>query len=230
MEIKRFDVISCLFFFLFAGSVFGQQDVKTQINEIKRNEFYIKAEANSEDETEAAEIATKELFDLINAERVKNGLDSVSLDQVKTDLHHLSYKRGSIKRVFVYMEYVDSTVVSSQKDSVIPDIELAQDTLLPVVDNPIGAFNNLVMLLCDLEMADEAVKLLLKSKKDSVITELGQLQSMDSIDTGNYLVVYDRQRSIRAILRKTETSFYNIKRDCADELRNYSGCGSLWFR
>lgn len=257
MAIRHILITIGFFIFLFPENLFAQQDVKMQMAEIKRNESYIKAEANSSEEVVAIDIACKELFEMINSQRAKSGKDSVSIDKIKTDMHSLTYSRGSIKRVLVYMEIEANDTIVSPNDTITtlssqqPDsidassqhsvqsnlsdqAEEKNQTNLIIQNDQTkstnGSFNDLIMLLGDIEMVDEAVKVLQQFKEYGIISDIGQLKSMSSIDSGVYLVVYDRQRSVSAILRKTDDSFYNIKRDCSDELRNYSGCGSIWFR
>ena len=70
----------------------------------------------------------------------------------------------------------------------------------------------------------------MKPMKDAgLITEYGKYTTMN--DPANcYLIVYDQQAAIKALLGKGTDTRPNLKTGQPDSEKNYHGCGALWFK
>ncbi len=60
------------------------------------------------------------------------------------------------------------------------------------------------------------------------ISKLGKFAEMPQ-DIDCYLFVYNPQGEIPAYLHKTTQGYFNLKTKSADDIKNYKGCGALWF-
>lgn len=209
-------------------SLFAQGDIRKQINEIKLDESFIKAEANDEQEDEAFRSAALNLIYNYNSERQVKNLDTLSIEVLKPALKSLVYARGEIKRVLVFIEVAVADSLSDVREK--EHVTVAEKVEIPMMNEERVSYNEFLLLLCDIEMVDEAVKLILSQKEEGKISEFGQLKSVTDIPNDAYLIVYDRQRSVRALLAPQGSVYHNIKRDCDDAITNYSGCGAIWFR
>lgn len=211
------------------SNLYSQSDVRRQINAIKMDESYIKAEANDTVESAALDMAALQLVYDYNAAHQEQPLDSVSIEVLKPAMQSLVYARGSIKRVLVFIEVeVADSLMQAYKATLKDPQPTAKAT--NVTSSPSSSVGNLVLLLSDVEMADEAVKLMTQGKEEGKVTEFGQLHSIQEIPDQAYLLIYDRQRAVRAILSPSDSGYFNVKRNCPDNITNYSGCGALWFR
>lgn len=212
-------------------SLFAQSDIRKQINEIKLDESFIKTEANDEQEDAAFKSAALNLIYNYNSERLGKNLDTLSIEVLKPALKSLVYARGEIKRVLVFIEVAVADSLSDTHEKENAAVAETKKEEIPVMNvGHISSYNEILLLLCDIEMVDEAVKLILSQKDEGKISEFGQLKSITDIPQDAYLIIYDRQRSVRAILAPQGTGYHNIKRDCDDAITNYSGSGAIWFR
>lgn len=225
-------------------------EVKKQINSIKMDPAYLKAEANDSVQEQAFRTASNELLLSVKSRYEGQGIEALSAKMLQPALKTLVYSRGAVKRVFVFLEISLVDSVAKSLGGVPPTLEtppvespaiedpstepLASETSLieTATEAPVNqiASNELILLLCNVEMADEAAKLLLQFKKEGKINEIGQMKPGTDIPAGSILVVYSREKQLQALLSHEGDTYHNIKRDCPDQLSNYSGCGVLWFR
>lgn len=233
MAIIRHTLLSLVLLFISASGLMAQSDVRQQINAIKMDQSYIKAEANDTTESAAIDMAAFDLIYNYNANRQEQGLDSISIEVLRPALQSLVYARGSIKRVLVFIEVA---VADSLQQAYSDTVSTVQPVVVPLpeatprltVAQP--DLGDLILLLSQIEMADEAVKLILQNKQEGKIADSGQLHSVADIPADAHLLIYDRDHAVRAILAPTQTGYLNVKRNCPDSISNYSGCGALWFK
>lgn len=228
-------------------------EVKKKINSIKMDPAYLKAEANDSVQELAFRTASNELLLSVKSRYEGQGIEALSAKMLQPALKTLVYSRGAVKRVFVFLEIslvdsvakslggvpptLETTLVEAPVIEVPPIEPSASETppIEPATEAPIAsvnqiASNELILLLCNVEMADEAAKLLQQFKKEGKIKEIGQMKPGTDIPAGSILVVYSREKQLQALLSQEGDTYHNIKRDCPDQLSNYSGCGVLWFR
>lgn len=233
-------------------------EVKQQINSIKMDPAYFKAEANDSVSERALQSASNELLFQVRERYEGQGIEALSAKMLQPALKSLIYSRGSVKRVFVFLEIslIDSVAQSlggvppssapivSSSAATAP--ELSENTLsdppsqepvvvasVPVAEKEVSdhtSIQELILLLCNVEMADEAARLLQLYKREGKIAEIGQLKQGTEVPSDAILIVYDRQKQLQALLSQDEGIVRNIKRDNPDQLSNYHDCGVLWFR
>jgi hypothetical protein len=66
-------------------------------------------------------------------------------------------------------------------------------------------------------------------KQKGVITAYGKYATAQKPEEC-YLIVYDPAGNIRAVLDKGEKTRLNLKTGKDDSIRNYRGCGAIWFK
>jgi len=127
----------------------------------------------------------------------------------------------------------DSVPVAEVPTPVVEERTPETDTPSPVVDSPVTKARTIeddvleqllpITTFYDLE---ETMKPLKAAGK---ILEYGKYATMT--DPGAcYLIVYDRQAKIKAILDKGTTVRKNLKTGADDSEKNYHGCGAIWFK
>lgn len=277
--------VICIDLFAQSADVQPDADVKQKIRTIKLDESYLKAEADDATTDQAYKVAVMTLMLDLKSDNENPELDSLLLDMLKPALQTLVYTRGTVKRVFVYVEFEEANNIfhqaekklaekekpkaptpivyhdeqnepniimvtddDSEEDSDSEESEPEQESQEETPEEPAeekssssqpvvtstANYNDLILLLNGIEMADEAIKVLQKFKSDGKVDEIGQLKAGMQIPEGAILIIYNRQHQLQALLSQENaaegTHYYNIKRDCPDSLANYSGCGILWFR
>jgi hypothetical protein len=65
-------------------------------------------------------------------------------------------------------------------------------------------------------------------KQKGVIADYGKYQTLKDASIA-YLIIYDPAGNIRAVLGKGSDMRQNLKTQKNDSLRNYRGCGAIWF-
>lgn len=243
MAINQITIFCFAVFLLSFNSIFAQDDVRQQIRAIKMDQSYIKAEANDSIESEAVNAAALDLIYHYNAERMGRELDTISIEMIRPSLQSLVYARGSIKRVLVFVELAvaDSLLGGmSQKNVVdrsleeetpsVADIHPTSEVKVESANAQMTTFGDLILLLSNIEMVNEAAMLLKQYKEEGKISDYGQLRSLSDIPSQSFLLIYDRERTVKAILSPDSNGYYNVKRNTPDAITNYSGCGSLWFK
>lgn len=91
-------------------------------------------------------------------------------------------------------------------------------------------------------LADEVLERLMKVEKfteleavikplkaEGKITDYGKYTAMPD-PAGSYLIIYDKQASIKAFLGKGTTTRRNLQSGIDDSEKNYHGCGAIWFK
>lgn len=66
-------------------------------------------------------------------------------------------------------------------------------------------------------------------KEEGLIQDYGKYATMKDPDNC-YLIIYDQQATVKAILGKGTTSRKNMKTGLDDSEKNYSGCGAIWVK
>lgn len=96
-----------------------------------------------------------------------------------------------------------------------PEKELYQLTPFEREMLSVSSFNNVSDFIRNLQGSNK-------------IGKLGKYADMPH-DIECYLFVYNQQGEIPAHLHKTSDGFFNLKTKQADDIKNYKGCGALWF-
>lgn len=227
---KTMKLLLCLLALIpFVGAVADNtDDLKKEINKIKKSNQYIYGEATDSTEEAAHELAEEILTAEINKwketkKKLQNSANIVVTNK-KSLRTTLALRRGNMYRAFVYVKKSDIIAVensitiadngdaSKQKDlvssvtSIIPDVvvSLSQCT----------------------EYSDLASKIQLY-QADGKIKNYARYASLENPKVC-YLAIYDKVGKVRAILTPGEER-RNVATGAADSETNYSGCGAIGF-
>ena len=225
-------------------SLFAQKSVAEQINDIKRSRSYLYGEATMKTQEEAKETAL-ELLELeveryaSEKKKLKNA-ENVVIREIKNNVESLDMKRGTMFRVFLYVKKsdvipindADNTITIDREENVQeqPQLEVSGDaqpvtvTTTPSLSPKEEALQRIASLIQFSEARDCFVDL----KSKGIIKEYGKYSTMKDVNQ-SYLLIYNREGMIEAVLAPGKDIRKNIKTGKDDSLSNYSGRGALWF-
>ena len=199
-------LFSCFSFtILWAGQ--PVDEVKKQINRIKKSSQYIYAESTAQTEEEAKSYAEEILCDEVNkwvaTQRKLKGSANLVVNNREELWTTLSMPRGT--NMFRYFIYV-------RKSDIIPteNAVMIENKNLPAVA----------------EYSDMANKIK-ELKAQGKIKSYARYASLDNPDTC-YLIIYNREGKVVAVLTPG-VERRNVKTNKPDGVKNYSGCGAIGF-
>lgn len=201
-------------------------DVKKEINKIKKSTQYIYAESTAPTEEEARAYAEERLFDEVNkwvsTQKKMKGSANLVVNNRKELWTTLSMPRGAnMHRYFVYVKKKD--IIPTDNAVVIANESrpAVEEKLQPVLPEAI----NLLAGITDYYAMAEKVKQL---KTEGKIGDYDRYASLDDPDK-YYLVVYNKEAKVVAILTPGPERL-NVKTNLPDGVANYSGCGAIGIR
>ena len=216
-------ILSCLpFVRLLADQT---DEVKEQINKIKKSTQYIYAESTASTEADARNYAEQKLYEEVNAwvatqKKMKQSANLV-VNNKKELWTTLSMPRGSnMFRSFIYVKKSDITptenaVVISNNNR--PAVEETLKASLPEVVGTIAACTEYS------DMSDKIKTL----KAEGKIKDYARYAALSNPDNC-YLVIYSKEGKVVAVLTPG-TERRNVKTNKVDSVKNYSGCGAIGF-
>lgn len=198
-------------------------DVKKEINKIKKNSQYIYAESTAPTEEDARAYAEERLFDEVNkwvsTQKKMKGSANLVVNNRKELWTTLSMPRGTnMYRYFIYVKKKD--IIPTDNAVVIANESrpAVEEKLQPVLPEAI----NLLAGITDYYAMAEKVKQL---KAEGKIEDYGRYASLDDPDEC-YLIIYNREGKVVAILTPGPERL-NVKTNQPDGVANYSGCGAI---
>lgn len=198
-------------------------DVKKEINKIKKSSQYIYAESTAPTEEDARAYAEERLFDEVNkwvsTQKKMKGSANLVVNNRKELWTTLSMPRGTnMYRYFIYVKKKD--IIPTDNAVVIANESLpaVEEKLQPVLPEAI----NLLAGITDYYAMAEKVKQL---KAEGKIEDYGRYASLDDPDEC-YLIIYNKEAKVVAILTPGPERL-NIKTNQPDGVANYSGCGAI---
>lgn len=206
---------------------FAQQDyeqVKSEINKVKKSSAYLYGEANADTEEEARGIAEEILYNEINswaAKKKKLQGGELVINNKKELQTYFSLPRGNMVRAFIYVKKSDIT--ASRNAEVIqapPASSAAQSTVTPIFPKAvetIAACTEYTQLQPKLEVEKQAGRI-------RHYALYGKLTNADPY----YLVIFNKAGKVVAVL-STGPNRVNVKTGQPDGVVNYSGCGAIGF-
>jgi len=102
-----------------------------------------------------------------------------------------------------------------EKDPALPIVSTAEEEVITSLKN--------VSSFYDLE------KTMKPLKESGKILDYGKYADMKD-PSNTFLIIYDRQANIKALLGKGVTERKNLKTGLVDSEKNYHGCGAIWFK
>jgi hypothetical protein len=216
-------MVACLpFFTAFADNV---DEIKAQINKVKKSSSYIYAESTAPTEADARSYAESKLYEEINAwvatqKKLKKSSNFV-VNNRKELWTMLSMPRGSnMYRSFIYVKKKDiipaenAVVIANES---LPPVEESIQSQLPEVVSQIAACT---------KYGDMAEKIQ-QMKTEGKIKSYGRYASLSNPDKC-YLAIYNREGKVVAVLTPGPDR-RNVKTNKPDGVKNYSGCGAIGF-
>lgn len=205
-----------------------------EINTIKKSPLYLYAEATMKDPQEAATTALEILRDEIFRWSAESNqpLDSALVQQICMNADTLMMARADMTRVFAYVKKT-SLAPSSQeqpKDSTLLNEDMKQTlhqhfTQKQKKEKKQGRVIEKIMKARNFFELREIMEPL---KESGEIVNYGKyLTAQNPADC--YLIVYDPAGNILAWLDKGEDMRKNLKTGKSDTIKNYHGCGAIWF-
>lgn len=244
---KRLLLIWIGFFCLFC--VNAQENKKSVINKVKKSDRYIYGEATMLTKEEAYSLAEEILYTNINEyiEKNKNiSSSNVIIRNFRDEFSSIDLPRGNMIRAFIYVEKkniipVDNVVVleNRKEEEDVTDMSdnvfiqtntpqtkefeqtLQERSLLPKdIFEMVTAINVFSEIQNCLESLDKAGK----------ITHYDKYAAVKDNSAEYYLIVYNREGQIVAVLGQGEKNRLNLRTDQEDSLANYKGCGAICFK
>lgn len=198
-------------------------DVKKEINKIKKSSQYIYAESTAPTEEDARAYAEERLFDEVNkwvsTQKKMKGSANLVVNNRKELWTTLSMPRGTnMYRYFIYVKKKD--IIPTDNAVVIANESrpAVEEKLQPVLPEAV----NLLAGITDYYAMAEKVKQL---KAEGKIEDYGRYASLDDPDEC-YLIIYNREGKVVAILTPGPERL-NVKTNQPDGVANYSGCGAI---
>ena len=220
-----------------------------KINSIKKNKNYLYGEATVSSQELATSLAYEQLQNEVFA-WVQN--DSITIKDINRLADTVMVRIVNVYRVFAYVEKAKikpGTVDTVQTDT-IPAIEEPLVETTPVRKDSTLLTDSVRQVIHkrffgpEGKMRQRQSDALLRIKKAKNFFELKEImqplkEKGDIIDYGKYatakhpelcyLIVYDPAGNIRALLGKGDDERPNLKTGRKDTLKNYRGCGAIWF-
>lgn len=238
-------VVTAVLWLLHSGLAAQTDDVAKQINQIKRDKQYLFAESTAETWQEAYDYSLSQLLLYVNIERTALELESLTNSMLVPLAKHLSMPRGPMQRVLVYASREDLSLPVEQEASATDTINIivplssvdlmgsqpAAPQIIVGVDSISHRDMEYVLAsFCLAETTTEAGLLLQSFQKEGDVLDYGRLLDKNSVEVGQYLIVFDAKRTLRTLLHVREEGIYNIKLQQFDSLDNYPDCAFVWFK
>lgn len=239
----------------------AHSDVRDEINTIKLDENYLFAEGTDEDKNIAFDNALYELLLLVNEIRSDSQKPVLETSLLVSAVENKSYLRGEKTLAFVYisMEKALSLMPKQSLGIVVgadqqPAADSAAVATKPTVQPTAAAtqqqpaqqpaqqpqkftfvagkdITSATARLCEYEMATEANMALKKYNAEGTVSQFGRARSMAEIPADAYLLLFDREQVIKAILGPdTGSGRTNMRTRQPDALSNYHQVAVIWYR
>lgn len=206
-------------------SLFADQtdEVKKQINKIKKSSQYIYAESTAPTEADARSYAESKLYEEINkwvaTQRKLKKSPNLVVNNRKELWTMLSMPRGSnMYRSFLYVKKND---ILPTENAVI----ISNQSLPPVEDSMKETLPEIVAKIAACTQYGDMAAMVKQAKNEGKIKNYARYASLANPDKC-YLIIYNREGKVVATLTP-EPDRKNIKTNKPDSVKNYSGCGAI---
>lgn len=244
---------------LFCAGLVAQNKMN-EINQIKRDKGYLYGEATLNTKEAALSLAYELLESEIRnwAKEKSNKISSVVASHINEYADTIILPRHNMVRAFAYVKISNlnpikgkslKVDVDEDKNSPVsmPVVDVAQPAVQPVTAPTAGkavipAVSNAPKTEekhdYTKEVLDELKKVtsfytlentIKPLNEQGKITGYGKYSAM-SDRAGSYLIIYDTNANIRAILGKGTSVRKNLSTGMDDSEKNYKGCGAIWFK
>lgn len=200
-------------------------EVKEQINKIKKSTQYIYAESTAPTEADARNYAEEKLYEEVNVwvatQKKMKKSTSLVVNNKKELWTTLSMPRGSnMFRSFIYVKKSDITPTENAvviSNNSLPAVEEVLKASLPEVVGTIAAYTEYSAMSAKIK----------ELKAEGKIKDYARYAALSNPDNC-YLVIYSKEGKIVAVLTPGAER-RNVKTNKVDSVKNYSGCGAIGF-
>lgn len=222
-------VLSC-FSWIFCTA---NDDVKKEINRVKKDNQYIYAESTATSIEEAKEFAEETLLDRINEWVSKNRTlqnnPNLVVNNHKEDWDNYSMRRGSnMYRYFLYVKKSDiiptENSVATNKEQPNSKADVIPET---TVSEPKIEYPEPVAILAACTEYNDMVNKMKALKNEGKVKFYARYASLDNPDN-YYLVIYNRAGKVVALLTPGQVRT-NVRTNKKEGVSNYKGCGAIGF-
>ena len=231
--ITRYLIILCCLLSQVNIIVAQSSSIKEQINAIKLNDVYLYGEAKHKIEDLAILHAKKDLVNTVNALRAEMGLSSVEEANIEGLYKKLSYQRGELIYVFIYLnkEHVLNNMSStSSNDTATEEVDIDPSRLF--IDNSINEqyANEILQNIIERQMIENVYGYLQQAKEDNKVEKFAKARNLAEIPDNAFVIIYNRTYKVVTVLtKKVNDKRINVKTNKPDLITNYSGHGAIWY-
>ena len=239
---KRF--YSILLVVTIVSSLWAQNNL-SDINQIKRDKEYLYGEATLDKKEAALDLAYELLQMEIknwatqNNPKISNLVASNIIEYVDT----IILQRHNMVRAFAYVKISNLIAVDgksmnvevNQKESLVhqkvPEVPQSSANTTPFAPETMNntSKNDVIERLIGVESFYDLENIIQPMKSEGKITDYGKYTTMK--DPANcYLIIYDQNAKVVAILGKGIKERDNLKTGKTDSEINYHGCGAIWIK
>lgn len=229
MKNNKILLLLCCLFVSLTMSADNIEEIKKQINSIKKNSNYLYSECTDTTESAARDIAEEELYTKVNnwvaAQKKLQGSKQIVVRNVSEVWSALSMPRGNMYRCFLYVKKKDiftadnAEVINTEQSQ---NNEKGDATAQISISYP-EVINELSQIT-DYQKFAERLKTLKQEGKISAYARYANLDKPEDY----YLAIYNRQGKVIAYL-STGTSRRNVATGAVDNEHNYKDCGAIGF-
>lgn len=245
-------IISTLTLLFMAVTMMAQTSM-SEINRIKRDAEYLYGEATMNDKQAALQLAYELLeTEIKNWAAAKNSkITSVTASKIFEVADTIILSRHNMIRAFVYVstknlkaqkgktltieinksEPITKPVVEKKEEPVVQANPVTPATVIkeePKKVVPTKPKNDTLEKLLKLTSFYDLEKTIEPLRIEGKIKSYGKYATMKNPEEC-YLIIYDTDANIRAILGKGTDSRKNLRTGKDDTERAYKGCGAFWF-
>jgi len=249
-------ILMLLCMVLTAGALDKRQ---TQINSIKKSKEYLYSDITMRTPEDATSQALDLLHQEILAwasDRVDKEIDNYpSPVEINKVIDTIMVRRADMYRVFAYVKKFNLIPLFNKWDMVLledydtdegnvsEDIHEDEEIIIPeepkdsvvgekiralLKNNFLGKKGGVIEQIKKAKNFFELKQIMEPLKEKGEITDYGKYATAEKPEDC-YLVVYDPAGNIKAILGKGENVRQNLKTGKDDSIKNYRGCGAIWF-
>lgn len=216
-----------------------KDDVKKQINRIKKSNAYLYAIGTGSTEKEAHDLAEELLYNEINAWAAKKksmqGVQKFVVNNKKTLWTNLSLTRGNMVQSFIYVKKSDIAPAENSEVINATATPNMQSTVEPIEEKKtqkaskksLAKYPDFITELSQCTEYSDFVTKLRQMKTDGRIKSYNRYSKLTNANAC-YLAIYNTAGKMVAILSPGETR-KNVTTGATDGVDNYHGCGAIGF-
>lgn len=243
-----------MFVFLSSTMALAQENNKRKIDAVKRNTAYLYGDATLQTERNAVRLACDLLKDKIKDWSIENNISYQQFPEailkqysdtiiIEKKNHTRAFVYIKIKNLSAFFSNTNSTPKSNPKAAPISEPHervvtktkaqnsLSQGAPVPSKQKPtLSKRSNPVLdRLMTMNSFYDLKGVIAPLHNQGVIKSYGKYSTMKE-PAECYLIVYDTNGFIKAFLGKGRDTRENLKTHQPDNVRNYIGCGAIWFK